>query len=115
MKPALGYVMLVDLVRGGEDFRYRLYGSRVAAISGFDVTGRLVSEHPASAYIIEFTLALYRAALRRRLPVFSAHGPPATLHTAAWHRLVLPLADATGEVMRFLVGIVPIAYNGRPL
>ena len=115
MRPALGYIMLIDPVPGGVDFRYRLYGSRIAAVSGFDVTGRRVSEHPASPYIIAFTLALYRAAVARAVPLFAEHGPPATLHTASWHRVILPLAGAAGEVARLLVGIVPIAHDGRPI
>jgi hypothetical protein len=114
MKPALGYIMLVDPEADG-DFRYRLYGSRIAAISGFDLTGKRLSEHPASVYLTEFTLALYGAVRRRALPVFTMHGPNATQHTAAWHRIVLPLADAVGAVARLLVGTVPIAFDGKPL
>src|SRR5437764_3091385 len=40
LRPALGYVMLLDLVENGQDFRYRLYGSLLASISGFDMTGK---------------------------------------------------------------------------
>src|SRR5215469_7197541 len=68
MKPALGYILLVDPEPDG-DFRYRLYGSRIAAISGFDLTGKRVSDHPASVYLLEYTLALYGAVRRRALPV----------------------------------------------
>lgn len=39
MRPALGYGMLVEPVDGGADFRDRLYGSNLAAVSGFDMTG----------------------------------------------------------------------------
>src|SRR5260370_1292126 len=35
LRPALGYVMLLDPVKGGGDFRYRLYGSQIASVSGF--------------------------------------------------------------------------------
>jgi hypothetical protein len=115
MKPALGYIMLLDVIDGGRDFRYRLYGSRIAAVSGFDVTGRLVSEHPASSYMVQLTMAIYRAVVLRGEPVCTEHGPPATLHTAAWHRLVLPLADQSGAIARLLVGIVPIGHDGRPI
>lgn len=60
MRPALGYVMLVDVVDGGRDFRYRLYGSGLASVSGFDMTSRLLSTHEASANVAEFALAVYR-------------------------------------------------------
>jgi hypothetical protein len=110
--PVLGYVALVDVLDAGADFRYRLFGSKVAFVSGFDVTGQLVSQHPASPYIVEFTLAGYRAALRRGEPMATIHSPPPAVSTTIWHRLVLPLAADTGAIGRFLVGNVPVARSG---
>jgi hypothetical protein len=115
MRPALGYVMLVDVIDDGCDFRYRLFGSIVASVSGFDLTGSVVSEHPASPYIAEFAFASYRAVLARGEPLFSEHGPPATANTKAWHRLLLPLAGEDGAIIRFLVGNVPMTRDGQPL
>jgi hypothetical protein len=115
MRPALGFIVLTDVIEGGADFRFRLYGSGVAAVSGFDLTGKRLSEHPAPDYVGAFYLALYRAAYRRAEPVFTSHRPPLALHTHAWHRLMLPLADDTGEVVRFLSGNVPIRSNGEPV
>jgi len=113
MRRALGYVMLVDVIENGEDFRYRLFGSAVAAVSGFDMTGRRLSEHAASAYLLEFSLALYRAALQRKEPVFSQYAPVGTKVTAEWHRVALPLADSFGAVVRLLAGTVPLGRDGR--
>jgi hypothetical protein len=115
MRPALGYVNLVDAVEDGRDFRYRVFGSIVAAVSGFDMTGRLASELKASSYIVEFGLAAYRAVRERGEPLFSEHGPPAAVYTATWHRLALPLAGAEGDVARLLVGAVPMARDGTPV
>lgn len=115
MRPALGYVNLLDVVDSGRDFRYRVFGSIVAAVSGFDMTGQMASELRASAYVVEFGLAVFRAALRRGEPLFTEHGPPATVYTSTWHRLVLPLANAEGAIARLLVGAVPIAHDGRPV
>ena len=115
MRAALGYINLVDAVEGGRDFRYRVYGSIIAGVSGFDLTGRCASELIASPYIVEFGLAGYRAALRRGEPLFTVHGPPAAVYTAAWHRLTLPLADERGEASRLLVCVVPMAQDGTPV
>ncbi len=115
MRPALGYLILVDVVEEGHDFRYRLFGSTIAAVSGFDMTGKLVSHHLASAYIVEFALAVYRAVLARREPLLTEHGPPATVETTAWRRLVLPLAGPDGSVVRFLIGNLPISRSGHPV
>ncbi|HEX2116684.1 MAG TPA: PAS domain-containing protein [Alphaproteobacteria bacterium] len=113
MRRALGYVLLIDVVDDGRDFRYRLFGSAVAAVSGFDMTGKLLSEHGASAYLREFSLALYRAAMQRRESVFCTYAPSGTVTTVCWQRLALPLTDQSGAVTRFLAGSVPIGRNGR--
>ncbi|MGE5202072.1 MAG: PAS domain-containing protein [Acidobacteriota bacterium] len=115
MRPALGFIVLTDVIAGGADFRFRLYGSTVAAVSGFDLTGKRLSEHPAPDYVSAFYLALYRAAYRRVEPVSTTHRPPLAVHTHTWHRLMLPLADDSGEVVRFLSGNVPIRSNGEPV
>ncbi|MFC3226398.1 PAS domain-containing protein [Marinibaculum pumilum] len=106
MKPALGYVMLLDVLEGGRDFRYRVYGSAIAARSGFEATGRTVSELPV-APMTEYFLASYRACLRRIEPLFTRHAPPVMLHVVGWDRLILPLEDDDGSIVRLLVGNVP--------
>jgi hypothetical protein len=115
MRPALGYILLVDVVENGGDFRYRLFGSTVAAVSGFDLTGTLVSEHPASRHVAEFTFASYRAVLARGEPLLTEHGPPAPANTKVWQRLLLPLAGEDGSIIRFLVGNVPMTRDGQPI
>lgn len=112
MRQALGHVMLIDSIEDGRDFRYRLYGSLLVGVSGFDMTGRLLSNHGASVWVIEFSLATYRAALRRREPIFTTRSPIGAQYTAQWHRVAMPLVDETGAVVRFLAGTVPLSRNG---
>lgn len=112
LRPALGYIMLLDVVDGGRDFRYRLYGSTIARISDFDMTGRLLSEHAASAYVAEFAIAVHRAALKRREPVYTSRQPAAAQFASRWQRLALPLSDDSGTVVRVIAGKVPIARDG---
>lgn len=113
MRPALGYVMLLDPVDGGRDFRYRLYGSFIAGVSGRDMTGKLVSTYPVELATVEYMLALYRAVLTRKMPVMAVHRPLGARTTKAWHRLILPLGDEAGGVGRLLVGAVPIGFDDR--
>jgi hypothetical protein len=115
LRAALGYINLLEPVDHGRDFRYRVFGTVVAAVSGFDLTGQLASRLKASAYIVEFGLAVFRAVRRRGEPLLTEHGPPATLYTATWHRLVLPFADDHGEVVRLLSGNVPMTFDGKPI
>jgi hypothetical protein len=112
LRPALGYVMLLDLVEGGRDFRYRLFGSLIGRVSGFDMTGKLLSEHPASAYVTEFSLAVGRAAVQRREPVYTRRRPVGAQDTSLWERLVLPLVDEEDKVVRLMVVSTPLDRDG---
>lgn len=112
MRRALGYVMLVDVVDGGRDFRYRLYGSMLASVSGYDMTGRFLSCHGASANVIEFDLAVYRAAVVRKKSVFTSRKPIGARYTSRWQRVAMPLVDQTGAVVRFLACTVPLSRSG---
>lgn len=115
MRDALGYVALLDIVEDGCDFKYRVFGTVIAAVSEFDLTGQHLSEHPASPYIVEFAFAVYRAVLRRRAPVFTEHSPPAKLSSTIWQRLVLPLADDAGAAVRILSCNVPVPRTEEPI
>ncbi|MBI3452308.1 MAG: PAS domain-containing protein [Rhodospirillales bacterium] len=109
MRPALGYIMLVDLCNDGWDFIYRLYGSRVAERCGVDMTGRRASEIDNGNYASIFFLSIYRAVAARRLPIFTEHYPLSKIRPSitVWSRLILPLVGDDGSIVRFLVGIVP--------
>jgi hypothetical protein len=112
MRPALGNVMLLEAEDGGDDYRYRLYGSRIAERSGFDLTGkrtRDIKTHPAIGLLYRVQ---YAAVSVRREALFSRHVPPATVGVRYWDRLILPMTDATGHARHFLVGNVPC--DGTP-
>ncbi|MGH7123858.1 MAG: hypothetical protein ACREFI_05760, partial [Stellaceae bacterium] len=97
----------------GRNFRYRLYGSIVAQVSGFDMTGKLLSAHPASAYVTEFSIASACASLGQARPLYTERQPARAEKTMRWPRLLLPLRDDSGEATRLLVGSVPIGRGGR--
>lgn len=113
MRPALGFVMMLDPVDGGRDFRYRLYGSTIALVSGFDMTGRLLSAHPAGVHATEFVIASTSACVQRGLPLYTERQPARAERTMRWPRLVLPLRGDSGGVARVLAGTVPIDRDGR--
>lgn len=107
-----GHVMLLEPVDGGRDFRYAFYGERLARISHIDMTGRRLSEHPASAYAIDFGIAVYCAACERREPIYSERHPVGARDATTWLRLVLPLIDDSGAVARLLSGSAAIGRDG---
>ncbi|GAB4233250.1 MAG: hypothetical protein Tsb0032_39100 [Kiloniellaceae bacterium] len=107
MRRALGYLMLIDLGTGPNDFRYALYGSKIAAVAGFDMTGKTVWEVATSSAVQTFFAACYRAAREARCPLYTVHKAPPQITASHWHRLILPLGQ-DGEIKRFLVCNTPI-------
>lgn len=114
-RPALGYVNIVEPIEGGCDFRFRIFGTFVAAVTGRDLTGQLVSQIPASDYVVDHALACYRAAFVRRLPLLSLRIPLGAEKTRRWERLVLPFGGPDAGTSRLLIGVVPIGVAGVPM
>src|SRR3546814_12771432 len=85
--------MLLDILDGGADFRYRLYGSRIAERTGFDWTGRRLSEMSTNAFTGTFYAAVYRAVMRRRAPIMTERGSPRHVAATRWSRLVVPSSE----------------------
>lgn len=107
LKPALGYILLIDVLEDGEDFRYRLYGSEIARVAGFDMTGKRTSEMVTGSLASTFYIAGYRALLQRREPLFTWHEMPMQITINSWDRIVLPLSDADGRITRILTCNMP--------
>lgn len=112
MRFILGNVMLVDVIDGGADFAYRLYGSKIAASVGRDITGRRVSSLAADfgEHLALYFGATFHAVLLRREPLYTEHmaaSPDSPVER--WQRLILPLTAADGTIMRLLVGNVPVS------
>ncbi len=105
----LGHVLLLDVLDGGNDFRYRVYGTSVAEYVGVDMTGRRTSEF--EGFIPVFFIATYKAAIRRRAPIYMYYTTPLPLDLRAWHRLVMPLAGEGGGIVRFLTAMLPARWR----
>lgn len=99
------WAMILEEAPGEGEYRYIHYGSGIAESYGQDLTGKRVSE--IGGHISVFFRALYSAAAQRRQIVKSVHEPPRQVFVMAWRRLIVPLADARGDVRRFAVANVP--------
>jgi hypothetical protein len=100
----LGWLMMMDPIDGGRDYRYRLYGSAIAGTTGRDLTGLKVSDSfPAFA---EWAIEVYQNVMRQRRPVLTRHSPRRYVRVDQWERLILPFAEKDGSVGRLLVGAV---------
>jgi hypothetical protein len=108
LRPALGFVSLIDAVGdGGFDFCYRLYGTEAAQRVGFDMTGRSLWTFPTEPWLLVYHAAVYRAAQLRGQALFTRHKPAMRQRVLESQRLALPLADEASMPSRVLAGIVP--------
>lgn len=114
MRFALGYLMLLDVIDGGFDFRYRLYGTQISERFGKDVTGTTLRKFGDKEYIVSFFLGAYQAVMERRQPLLTIHYPKNTSETESWTRLILPLENDSNEITRLLVGQIPGQWRPRP-
>lgn len=109
--PALGYLALVD-VEEGDDYRYALFGSKIARVSGIDMTGKTLSNFETTDEAKTFIWACYQLAGEIRQPLYTIHQAPPEITVSQWHRLILPLGKG-GRITRFLVCSVPITAEGN--
>lgn len=98
----LGNLLLFDIERPAAPdsmprFRYRLFGSSIAAFRDFDLTGRCLDEHPDSVFGIRAHLVCLQS-VQERLPVrVRAAGRTTDGLSINFEALMLPLAE-DGEV-----------------
>lgn len=112
-KVALGYVHLLEPMGGGGDFRYRVFGSLISSVSGFDMTGHAMTAFNASDYVVDFGIASSAAVVARRRPLLTRRRPQGAAQTNIWERLVLPFVDEDGHIQRLLVGNLPLKADGE--
>ncbi len=107
MQDALGFLFLLDVLDGGADFRYRVYGSKVVDRYSVDMTGKLLSNLKVDPVFVDFFMAGYRAVIARRTPLLTQHCHSPYVAVTDTVRLILPLANEQGDVSRILVGNIP--------
>lgn len=103
MKRWLGSLSILDVVDGGRDFVFRLYGSVLAQTVGFDMTGKSATSYPGGRQ--DVLINSYRAAVDARRPLLSSiivrfTGRPTAM---AWERVVAPLARDGVTVDKLIV------------
>jgi PAS domain-containing protein len=110
-RAAMGFMMYMDVIDGGEDFQFRVFGSRVADFIGFDWTGRLVSDLPASPSCRAYLMTCYRAILQSKQPLYTKHRLRRAEAIVEWERFLVPLCDESQSVSRILGLSVPILIS----
>ncbi len=105
-------LMLLEVIDGGRDYRYLVYGRGIARHFGRDMTGRRTSELPPRA--ARLFIEIYQRILRERVPYFSRSEAAASVSVAYWDRLMLPLSDDGERIDRIVATNYPRAWRVPP-
>jgi hypothetical protein len=107
LTPWMGHIQIVELVRGGQQDRYRvrLAGTRIVYYEGRDNTGLFLDEViPADQR--DLILAPYARCAETREPVYGAfYSCGEAAISSKLERLILPLAADGRAIDQFLVAI----------
>lgn len=102
----LPHIVVIDVIDGGEDFRWRLFGGRHAAEFGMDLTGVRLSDHLSRNASSRAVRALFLACVREAAPIW--HTLEYTASTEVLkraHGVMLPLAGAPPHPVGHLLGV----------
>jgi len=111
LKPWLGNIIVLEFDRERDDFRYRLYGSEIAALAGFDMTGKWVSDFRSE--IGDLFSAQYRNAVQEKRLIVSRNS---YLHSRApcdWERIICPVEN--GGQVQLVVANYTVELTGEVL
>lgn len=100
LRPYLGRVAILDVIDGGADFRFRLYGSDIAEEYQADMTRKSVAD-----FRPHFRAAIvpgYRRCLETRAPYYDVIDIDDEMMRYKWERMVVPLA-ADGQTVDMLM------------
>lgn len=106
LKPQLPHILLVDVIDGGKDFRYRLIGTQLRQFFPGDPTGRVMSEvlAPFGAASVEATLGSYRGVMQKRAPMrITGSGSWFAQSPKYFDSMLTPLSD-DGETINMIFG-----------
>jgi hypothetical protein len=85
------HLMLVDYLAAEDDFSYRLYSEGIQAFTGFDMTGRRVSDFDSE--VGRFFLRVYRQCIAEKRLIYSEHGYVHARRACDWYRVICPVQD----------------------
>jgi len=106
----LPFILLIDVIDGGADFRYRLVGTDIVRWVGNDLTGRTFTEVLPAGNYAAYIAGLVRDTIGRRSPLYSEGGFVVDGRVDRQvRRLVLPLSADGTTVNMVLCGQTAIA------
>ncbi|WP_119417964.1 PAS domain-containing protein [Desertibaculum subflavum] len=111
LRPLMGRIAILDVIDGGADFRFRLYGSSIASAYRGEMTGKSIS-----AYRPHFYAKIapgYREVVATRQSRYDEIQVDDEMMLYRWERLVLPLSNDGNEVDMLLVASITLQYQEK--
>ncbi|MEK9967517.1 MAG: PAS domain-containing protein [Ferrovibrio sp.] len=108
-RPWLGHLLILDNVGSRDRIRYRLYGSKLVELFGFDLTNRTVLD--SMLLIGDRALIEYETVARLGQPVHVSRYTPTAKRHIQVDKLALPLIS-DGHVDQILAAIYPSQQEG---
>lgn len=111
LRPYIGSIAILDVVDGGADFRFRLYGSDIAEEYQADMTRKSVAQ-----FRPHFRAAIvpgYRRCLEMRAPHYDVIDIDDEMMRYKWERIVVPLASDRHSVDMLMVYRSDLIYERR--
>ncbi|QDO99228.1 PAS domain-containing protein [Ferrovibrio terrae] len=103
-KPWLGNLLILDNIGAREDIRFRLYGTNLAELFGFDLTYKTVLE--STLLIGDRPLVEYQEVSQQQRPIHVSRFTPTARRHIAVDKLALPLMSHD-RVDQILAAIYP--------
>jgi hypothetical protein len=113
LKPRLSDILLVDVVDGGRDFRYRLVGSRLHRSFSGNPTGKLMSETLLNfgRETVRLTIDTYAMVIAKRRPVrIRTPGSAYAQDLKTVNAILAPLSD-DGVNVNMIFGAFQFVWN----
>lgn len=101
----LDWMILCAPEDNGPDFRYEHFGKGIVRVLGDDMNGKTSSGY--AAHCSAFFNAVYRDVRCRKERVMTAHQPMDQIFVTVWRRLIVPVCNRTGDIVRMLVLCCP--------
>jgi PAS domain-containing protein len=83
---------------------YEHYGANIAAVAGFDMTGKRVTDF--KGVLGEFYLRCYAMAIEHGAPLVTVHRLGNYNERPIWERVIMPVRQATGGLALYVVNSV---------
>lgn len=111
--PWLGRIHLLEVIDGGHDFKYLVFGTQIGQHFDLEMTGRFVSDWHEPIRSAGF--ATYRRIVQERRPYLIRQNEPAKGRMLCNHRLILPFSQDGEAVDHILTHMHVLAgVDGEP-